>query len=486
MSDYLTHIAAIGVGVAIALLFVGRSKNNSESEAEKTATPTLVMATTIASGADTTKKKKKQKTKKKKKASPAAAEADAAAPISAPDAVEAADEEAESPIPAAVSSTAANGGTKKKRKKPKKNGSAVSSSGNATSAAPSPKAVAPPAPTPAPSVAAARAAQWERPAVEEEAWETIPKKGKKKKPSFASVKKQQQTAAPPGSTATSLSVTIDASRIGIIIGPKGATMCAIQEKTGTKLEVRAPKLDDAAKAGNQFRPVGGGGRGNNKSSSSTATVLITEGSPESRQRAQAAVRELAERGYATILQAEGFGESSVSVHPRFLSEIVGAGGKTIRAIQSKLDVTLTIPKTDWTPKTVQIGKIAPSVRVGIAGDSPHNVKTAKQVLRDLCDYHHHEVTHPGFCHEEIYVPQEYFHCVIGPRGSEIKHIRGNYGVDVHMPSNESWCNTDSVVCVGKPNDVKKAISYITLLMDRDAESRQQKYSDEGFGGDEGW
>ena len=137
-------------------------------------------------------------------------------------------------------------------------------------------------------------------------------------------------------------------------------------------------------------------------------------------------------------------------------------------------------------KRLQIGKIAPSVRVGIAGDSPHNVKTAKQVLRDLCDYHHHEVTHPGFCHEEIYVPQEYFHCVIGPRGSEIKHIRGNYGVDVHMPSNESWCNTDSVVCVGKPNDVKKAISYITLLMDRDAESRQQKYSDEGFGGDEGW
>jgi hypothetical protein len=44
----------------------------------------------------------------------------------------------------------------------------------------------------------------------------------------------------------------------------------------------------------------------------------------------------------------------VTVHPRFLAEIVGAGGKTIKAIQSALDVKLTIPKTDWTPKTVQV------------------------------------------------------------------------------------------------------------------------------------
>jgi len=84
------------------------------------------------------------------------------------------------------------------------------------------------------------------------------------------------------------------------------------------------------------------------------------------------------------------------------------------------------------------------------------------------------------------VPHEFFHCVIGTRGSEIKHIRGNYRVDVYMPSEESWCTTENVVCVGKPNDVKKAISYIELLMDRDSESREQKYSDELGGDSHGW
>jgi len=281
-----------------------------------------------------------------------------------------------------------------------------------------------------------------------------------------------------------VTVTIDASRVGIIIGPKGATMNAIQEKTGTKLDVNAPKLEEkAASGGSQFRPVVGG----KSKSTAKATVVVSDGTTEGQKAAKKAILELADRGYATLLQAEGFGESSISVHPRFLSEVVGAGGKIIKAIQSELDVKLTIPKTEWTPKTLQIGNIAPSVRVGIAGDIPANVKKAKQVIKDICAYHHHDVTHPGFVHQEVFVPHEFFHCVIGTRGSEIKHIRGNYNVDVYMPSNESWCVTENVICVGKANDVEKAISYIKLLMDRDSELREQKYSDDAFGDDSmGW
>lgn len=135
----------------------------------------------------------------------------------------------------------------------------------------------------------------------------------------------------------------------------------------------------------------------------------------------------------------------------------------------------------------QVGNVEPAVRIGIAGDSPANVKQAKQVIKDICTYHHHEITHPGMIHQEVFVPKEFFHCVVGTRGSEIKHIRGNYKVDVYMPSNESWCVTENVVCVGKSNDVEKAISYIKLLMDRDSELREQKYSDEAYGDDSmGW
>lgn len=496
MSDITTHLAAIGVGVAIAFMFFGGSNNKQQQQQESSSSDAPEKA------AAPTKKKNKKKKKKSatatnkaeapapaaEKKAPGPAPAPKPAPVPAPAPV------AEAPKAAAPAPAAATGG-KKKKNKSKKNGAAAASAAPATNGAskaapaPAPKPAPAPAPKQAPAPAPAVVPLQPRIVVEEE-WATIPKKSKKKKNNAA--KKQQEAAAASESgaaaesTKISVTVTIDASRVGIIIGPKGATMIAIQEKTGTKLDVNAPKPDEkAAAAGNsnQFRPVVGG----KSKSTAKATVVITEGTTEGQKAAKKAILELADRGYAALLQAEGFGESSVSVHPRFLSEIVGTGGKIIKAIQSELDVKLTIPKTDWTPKTLQIGNTVPSVRVGIAGDIPANVKKAKQVIKDICAYHHHEITHPGLVHQEVYVPQEFFHCVIGTRGSEIKHIRGNYNVDVYMPSNESWCVTENVICVGKSNDVEKAISYIKLLMDRDTELREQKYSDEGFGDDSmGW
>lgn len=489
MSDITTHLAAIGVGVVIALLFVGGFSNKQQSEpaaAASSASPAKANGTVSSSS-----KKKKKKNKKKATAKPetapvvvekAAPPAPAPAPKPAP-----APEPAPAPVvkeapPKETAAPAPNGGKKKKNKK-KKNGAATNGAAPKLETAPAPspvpvqKTVPKPAPVPAVTPLQPRI-------VVEEEWSTIPKKSKKKK--NATQKKQEDAAeaasAAAESTKISVTVTIDASRVGIIIGPKGATMNAIQEKTGTKLDVNAPKLEEKA-ASNQFRPVVGG----RSKSTAKATVVISEGTTEGQKAAKKAILELADRGYAALLQAEGFGESTIAVHPRFLSEIVGTGGKIIKAIQAGLDVKLTIPKTDWTPKTVQIGNVEPSVRVGIAGDSPANVKQAKQVIKDICAYHHHEITHPGLIHQEIFVPQEFFHCVIGTRGSEIKHIRGNYNVEVYMPSTESWCVTENVVCVGKSNDVEKAISYIKLLMDRDSELREQKYSDEGFADDSyGW
>lgn len=258
-------------------------------------------------------------------------------------------------------------------------------------------------------------------------------------------------------------------------------MNKIQERAGVKLDVNAPaKPEEPVRS--QFRPVIGG---RNTKTKVTATVIITEGTSEGRSRAKQAILELASRGFATLLQAESFGEATVSVHPKYLHELIGTKGKIIRAIEDTLGVKLTIPKTEWNPKTIQIGNQVPTCRVGIAGDDPKQVKLAKQVIKDICNYHYHEITHPGMSHQEVYVPQEFFHCVIGPRGSEIKHIRGNYHVEVYMPSSESV--SENVVCVGRPNDVEKSIAYIKLLMDRDNELREQKYSDEGYGDDSaGW
>lgn len=466
MEEWMTHLAAIAVGVAIALLFLGGGSKAETTPSSEGSAPAAAA------------KKKKKKNKKKKAAAPAPVE-EPEPPKSAPEPVKEtpkAPPKEETPkvqeAPAPV-----NGGKKKKNKKKKSSETAA----NGTAPAPAPKAApAPPAKAPAPAPAIVPLQP--RIVIEEE-WATIPKKSKKKK---TVVKKQQEAPAaaakvPEAAPKASVTVTIDASRVGIIIGPKGATMNAIQEKTGTKLDVNAPKPGETSGGNNQFRPVVGG------KAKAKATVVITDGTAEGMKAAKKAILELADRGYAALLQAEGFGESSIAVHPRCLPEIVGVGGKIIKAIQSELDVKLTIPKTDWNPKTIQIGNVEPSVRVGVAGDIPANVKTAKQVIKDLCAYHHHPITHPGLIHQEVYVPQEFFHCVIGTRGSEIKHIRGNYKVEVYMPSSESWCVTENVICVGKSNDVEKAISYIKLLMERDSELREQKYSDEAYGDDSyGW
>jgi len=334
MSDYATHLAAIGVGVAIALYFVSGSKNNTNTATEQTTTAKVATDTTTASSNGGAAKNKKKS--KKKKAAPSKKTAAAPTPepvVSAPE-----DESWADPAPVTVAE-------KKKPKKSKKNGSAVKTAnkGNNNKNANTTPA---PAPTPAPPVPApAVRTPFQSRIVEEDGWETIPKKSKKKK-----FPKQQAAPGLANAAATngaSLSVTIDASRIGIIIGPKGATMNAIQEKTGTKLDVNAPKLDDTKPSGNNQR----------SSKKQTATVVITEGTSETRQLAKTTILDLADRGYAALLQAEGFGESSVSVHPRFLSEIVGPGGKIIKAIQSNLDVKLTIPKTDWTPKTMQVSSM---------------------------------------------------------------------------------------------------------------------------------
>lgn len=327
-------MAAIAIGVAIAVFFLGGDKTKTVAE------------TASAPAPSTGAKKKKKKNKKKSKAdiaapAPAVVEEKPKAPEPTPKVEEPAPVVEEKKAPVAPP---ANGGKKKKNKK-KQNGAATNGAAKpapAPAPAPAPPKETKPAPKPMPAIVPLQP----RIVVEEE-WATIPKKSKKKKkPVVAAAAPAPAEAAKPEAPKASVTVSIDASRVGIIIGPKGATMNAIQEKTGTKLDVNAPKPDE--NGGNQFRPVVGG------KSKAKATIVITDGTSEGMKAAKKAILELADRGYAALLQAEGFSENSVSVHPRFLSEIVGTGGKIIKAIQSELDVKLTIPKTDWTPKTMQV------------------------------------------------------------------------------------------------------------------------------------
>jgi len=237
-------------------------------------------------------------------------------------------------------------------------------------------------------------------------------------------------------------------------------MKAIEEATGCRLEVNAPDKD---------APVGSGAR--------KATVLLSGGTAEQTAKARGAIIELAAKGYATLLQTDAtFGESYVEVHPRHLSEIVGVAGKTIQAIQKGCNVTLTIPSTDWRPDAPAtiVGGGLPACRVGIAG-SKADAARARGVVQALVQYHHHELTHPNEVHKGMYVPHERFGTIVGPRGGELKHIRGNYEVQVFLDDEE-----EEVLVVGKPAAVERALGHIQNLLARDAVRRESKYSDEAY------
>jgi hypothetical protein len=188
------------------------------------------------------------------------------------------------------------------------------------------------------------------------------------------------------------SITVEARKMGIIIGPKGATLQGVQAATNTKIDTPQRDREDR----------------------SPAKVMVS-GRADDVKRAIAALKELCDKGYTTVTQDKGFTEQSVAVHPSVLSELIGPGGSIIRAIQDKLEVKITIPDTDWRPGR-QVVKAKPA-KVGVAGSKEACVQ-AKACITSIARYHHHEVTHPGMTHKEVDVPPEYLNFVrAAPRSS---------------------------------------------------------------------
>jgi len=428
------------------------------------------------SGVVASKKKKKKKKSKTEKA---------AAPAQKPEVEAESEPESESepepepelrPEPEIVDASAEEGGKKKKKKKKKKSRAANSATGGEAKAPKSSVAAAPTVSKPAsegkenkPKGANGNIKSSPKPQADDDGW--IVEKPKKRKGGGGGRQQSKQlnsshpnapaSAAAAGGGEHKTSVTIPAKKVGIIIGPKGATMKSVEAATETKLDISAPKADE------KMTPK--------QAEKATATVVIS-GAPENCERARAAIRELCDKGYTALTQGEGFSENYVSVHPQVLSEIVGPGGSVIRALQEKLGVKVSIPSTEWKPGVPQVGKVKPA-RVGLAGPKDACVR-AKAAIQSIARFHHHELTHPGLVHEEVYVPGEFFHCVIGARGSEIRHIKGNYQCDVHMPNADSY--SENVVVVGRKSNVDKAVTHILNLLDRDTEMREKKYDEEYY------
>jgi rRNA processing protein Krr1/Pno1 len=235
-------------------------------------------------------------------------------------------------------------------------------------------------------------------------------------------------------------LTVEARKLGLLIGPKGVTKIGLQTATGT--DIQMPKVE--------------------KDFNGPVEITIT-GTDEGVERALFALNEMVVKGYSTILASPDFHEGYVEVKPKFLPDIIGKGGASIKAIQAHTGVKISTP-SGYT-KTAPSGEtITPSkVKIVLAG-SKDKVAIARGLILDLTKYFHTPVTHPGVVHAELEIPSNYFNYIIGSKGSEIKHIQANYKVTVYVPGSDSL--NENLLIVGEESAVQKAEQHIRRLIEK--------------------
>lgn len=220
-------------------------------------------------------------------------------------------------------------------------------------------------------------------------------------------------------------IPLPQNRIGVIVGPGGANITLLKEKT------LVTRID-----------TGGG----------FCTIVGLE--KEQVDECAKAVKDLIEKGYSE-LQYEDFSEQHISAVPSSFAELIGPKGSIVKCIKENLAVEIQFPPTE--PKGVGKGQPEKKLKIAIAG-SKANVAEAKSVMAEILAVHHSELTHPGEIHEEVMVKPQHYAFIIGSRGSELKHIQSNFKVRVFIPRGED--EEAPVLVVGQETNVERAIKYI--------------------------
>lgn len=230
-------------------------------------------------------------------------------------------------------------------------------------------------------------------------------------------------------------IQVEAKKLGLLIGPKGVTKIGIQNATG--VEINMPKAD--------------------KDATGLVTISVT-GEAAAVKKAVNALNELVVKGYTTLLTPEDFVEGSVTVQSKSLPDIIGKNGSCIKAIQLHTGVKITTPSL---PKAD--GTISSKIKIGLAG-LRDQVSIARNLILDITKYYHTPVTHPTLVHKEVEVQGSYYNFIIGPKGSEIKHIQANYKVSVHIPNEHT--HHQHVLIVGEPANVEATEKHILKLVEK--------------------
>jgi rRNA processing protein Krr1/Pno1 len=241
----------------------------------------------------------------------------------------------------------------------------------------------------------------------------------------AAASKDKEPEKTPDINSHSAAVKIPDNKIGWVIGPKGATIAMLKEKTGVKT----------------IDTQGG--------------VCTIVGEKEAVGLAEHAVKELIEKGF-TSLAFENFQEHGVMVHPSVLPIIVGEKGACIQEIKKVSKCEVMIPSV---PKNAN--ESSKKYKVTLSGSAAH-VEHGKAIIQSIVDYGYHPDTHEGFMHKEIEVAEWQYKYLIGTKGSEMRHIQNSFKVRVNIPRPHSAIQ--EVTVVGCEQDVERACKHIEKVM----------------------
>lgn len=261
------------------------------------------------------------------------------------------------------------------------------------------------------------------------------------------------------------SITIPANKIGVVIGPKGSTWHYIQDTYEVVL--------------NKEESTNG----------QTAVIVVSGAKADSVSKVTKGIKDLTTKGYSAITatmnmpstatadHSEVFMERSMQVPSKCVADIVGKNGATIRALQEVTNAKVLI-----TNNTNVVNDVSQS-RVTIAG-LKSQVNEAKSIIKEILEFHHSNRLNDELIHMEIddkEVPYEMYSILIGTKGSEIKHIQGNFKVSLHIP-NETSINKH-IILVGEESNVQAAYKYILKLVqqvnDRKAQNGVKGYEPAG-------
>jgi predicted RNA-binding protein YlqC (UPF0109 family) len=242
-------------------------------------------------------------------------------------------------------------------------------------------------------------------------------------------------------------VPIPSGMMGRVIGPRGVNIETI------KMKIEGIKTFDTA-----------GG--------SQVTIV---GAPASVPLAEAAVKELIEKGYMS-LSYEDFAEGKVLIHPSSIPEIIGSRGAVINKIKEVAKVEIKMPEVPK-GKDGLGGKGVPAdaskkYPIEIVGDK-ENVEKAKQIITDIMTYGHHADTHEDVIHEELDIPPESYRYIIGRAGSELRHTQNHYEVKVNIPRENSVIK-DKVLVIGEQMKVELAVKHIWKMVTEAEQPKEPK------------